>query len=126
MNVIEENIKILIVDDDSQSRGLILEVLRPLSHEMLTANNGDEGLVVFNESQPLLVITDLQMPIMNGLELIKSIRTLGSRVPIVAISGAPEILSEASLAGANVILEKPFSMDEMLSAVKKHLQERLS
>ena len=121
MKSTENNLKVLVVDDDIQSRNLIMEIFKPFSFDFVTAENGHDGLLKFKEWQPSIVITDLQMPKMNGLEFIESIRELGSMVPVIAVSGAAPMLTEALSLGANSALEKPFSIEDIIESLKKHL-----
>jgi len=121
MDLINGTSKVLIVDDDTDSRNLILAILEPFAFDMVTAENGHDGFEKFIEWQPSLIITDLQMPVMDGLELIKRIRSAGSIVPIMVISGAGVLLPEATLLGANVVFDKPFVIDEVVASFNKLL-----
>ncbi|MBF0296845.1 MAG: response regulator [Magnetococcales bacterium] len=120
-------VKILCVEDDAQLLSLYRRVLTEHGFEVLTANNGKAGKRMLKETPVDLVITDILMPDMDGLELIQVMRTLPSPPVVIAISGggqwlsAPELLDTAHRLGVRNTLLKPFSGTDLLAAVHKAL-----
>ncbi len=100
--------KILLVDDDELSRDVIASLLKralPLV-EVRCAQDGDAGLVLYREIEPDLLITDLRMPGLSGAELIEVIRSTGTAMPILVVTGAPE--ARAVPGATEVILKTEF------------------
>lgn len=121
---------ILIVDDEPNVRMAIEATLEKFGHQLLFAEHGKDGLDQFNTHDPDIVITDLVMPVMSGIDLIYAIRMIDRDRPVIAISGggggaaAVDILEEAVYAGANLALQKPFQTEEMREAVSRMLSGR--
>jgi len=114
--------QILIIDDDSDIRDFLEHTLNSAGHQTVTAAEGREGLNRFLRDPADLVITDLFMPELDGLELIAGLRTRFPELAIIAMSGrTPNMLSVARNMGSNEILQKPFSSDELLAVVQKVL-----
>jgi|ETNmetMinimDraft_33_1059910.scaffolds.fasta_scaffold149349_2 DNA-binding response OmpR family regulator len=116
--------KILIIEDDQEIRDLIQRLLDREGYDTITARDGIEGMEVFRSSAPDIVITDLLMPRMEGIDTIKEIRTINATINILAISGggpaAPATqLEKARGVGATETLAKPFNPDELLNAVSR-------
>jgi len=111
--------EILIIDDDPPMRRLLARVLNGAGHTVHEATNGRAGIELFRRVQPLLVITDLVMPDMEGIEMIRDLRREAPTIPILAISGGgpPVYLRAATALGATAALAKPFAADELLSTV---------
>ena len=118
---------VLIVDDEPDIRLILKTLLEMMGHTVLSAENGKEGLTLFEENEPDLVITDLVMPVMSGLDLIYAIRIGGRATPIIAISGggaaAGDILVEAEFAGADTVLAKPFLTSHIRAAIWTYLSD---
>ncbi|MBV9214927.1 MAG: response regulator transcription factor [Acidobacteria bacterium] len=118
-----EKHKILVIDDEAQ----ILRVLRHLfsspEYSIKTAVDGESGLAAYQEWSPDLVITDLQMPAVDGLEVCKQIRT-SSNVPIIVLSVRDEekMIIKALDAGADDYITKPFGSGELLARVRSVLR----
>ena len=114
--------RILIVDDEMTDRMLERAFLEEAGHELLTANDGREALTIYH-AQPIdLVITDLLMPKLGGLDLIYEIRESNPDARIIAVSGVSnEILDRASERGAVETLFKPVTREDLLDAVKRAL-----
>jgi CheY-like chemotaxis protein len=112
---------ILVIEDDQQMRRLINRILRNGGHTVREAENGRLGIAEFQRQRPALVISDLLMPDMEGIETIRALRgEVGEdEVPIIAISGGsdPIYLQAAGKLGATATLRKPFSADELLQLV---------
>ena len=110
--------RILIVDDDEADRVLMRAILQNGNHEIFFAEDGVEALRILGARQIQVVITDLQMPRVHGLELISMIRDFEPRPAIIAISGtgSPQ-LEMANAIGAYWTVEKPVDAFALLDAV---------
>lgn len=120
--------EILIIDDDSQIRRLISRILRGAGHAVREAENGSEGLRLFEQLRPELVVTDIFMPETEGIQTIRTMHRAAPTMPILAVSGdsGAVFLRAATELGAMAALEKPFSPDQLLGAVTKLLQHPAS
>jgi two-component system KDP operon response regulator KdpE len=114
---------ILVVDDESQITRVLRTSLSGHGYTVRTAGDGDEALEVMRGWSPDLVITDLSMPNMAGLELCQRIRAK-SQIPIIILSvrGEEKIKVEALDAGADDYVTKPFNMNELLARVRAGLR----
>ena len=117
--------KILIVDDERQIVRALRASLQSHGFEVSTASNGLEALEVFEQIRPDLLITDLSMPDMDGVELTKALRKF-TDTPIIVLSvrdqDAHKVLALDS--GADDYITKPFSVIELLARVRAHLRRR--
>ncbi len=109
---------VLIVDDSSTMRKIISRSLRQAGlavDEIFEAGDGIEGLSVLAGKNVDLVLSDINMPNMDGLEFIKQVRANGKTVPIVMITteGGEDILKEAIASGASDSIKKPFTPDQL-------------
>jgi DNA-binding response OmpR family regulator len=127
---------IVVVDDEVDVGEAIRRVLEHSGFEVRAVNDAEAGLKAIEERPPDIVVTDVIMPKMHGLELVKILRARFPRVRVIAISGGgsfgiqtykPDAIStHAYLAavrevGAQEILTKPFDMDDLLAAVRRQL-----
>jgi signal transduction histidine kinase/CheY-like chemotaxis protein len=121
--------KILVVDDSREVRETIAKmILRPAGYETLIANDGLAGLQVARELHPDLIIADLQMPGMTGIQLKRtlSLENIGTPLILMTGAGSESVASEASLAGVSAYFPKPIDADMLLLAVEQALKsERL-
>jgi DNA-binding NtrC family response regulator len=110
---------ILIIDDDRQMRRLLIRILTSAGHTVREAENGREGGALFEQRGATMVITDIVMPDMEGIETILSLRRDNLKLPIIAISGGsdPLYLQAAGKLGATAVLRKPFSPDELITMI---------
>jgi two-component system chemotaxis response regulator CheY len=101
---------VLIVDDAAAVRTVLAHMLAQLSPDamIVAAANGAEALSAVEAQHPDLIITDYQMPVMGGLEFVRTLRAQGLAMPIVALSSDASIADVILLAGANAFLSKPF------------------
>lgn len=115
--------RILVVDDETQITRVLRRSLSAKGYEVQTANDGEEALTVFAQWPANLVITDLSMPQMGGLELCRRLRAV-SPVPIIVLSvkGEERAKVEALDAGADDYVTKPFGIDELLARVRATLR----
>jgi len=114
---------ILVVDDEAQITRVLKTSLSSQGYGIRTAADGEEALQVIQEWSPDLIITDLRMPNMNGLELCREVRK-ESRVPIIVLSvkGEEIIKVQALDAGADDYVTKPFSMNELTARIRAALR----
>jgi CheY-like chemotaxis protein len=115
---------ILVIDDDPDTREVLLSTLEPAGHTVALASDGKQGIQEYRAKPVDLVITDLYMPGQEGLETIQQLRMEFPEVRIVAMSGKPTgatMLSVATRLGAAAVLSKPFLPEELLAAVERAL-----
>jgi len=114
---------ILVVDDEPQITRVLKTTLSSQGYGVRTASDGDEALLILKDWTPDLVITDLRMPNLGGLELCRQIRAR-SRIPIIVLSvkGEERIKVEALDAGADDYVTKPFGVHELLARVRAALR----
>ena len=114
---------ILVVDDEPQITRVLKTTLSSQGYGVRTASDGDEALLILKEWTPDLVITDLRMPNLGGLELCRQVRAR-SRIPIIVLSvkGEERIKVEALDAGADDYVTKPFGVHELLARVRAALR----
>jgi two-component system chemotaxis response regulator CheY len=117
--------KILAVDDSPSIRQMVKLTLSKAGYEVTEANDGADGLRKAQSSQVDMVVTDLNMPIMNGLGLIRELRKLAAYrgVPILFLTteSDPEMKKQAKAAGATGWITKPFQQDQLIAVIKKVL-----
>lgn len=123
MAIVAERRNILVVDDEPQITRVLKTTLSSQGYAIRTASDGDEALQVMKEWTPDLLITDLVMPHMNGLELCRHVRAK-SPLPIIVLSvkGEEKIKVDALDAGADDYVTKPFSVNELLARVRAALR----
>lgn len=119
--------RILIIDDDDLLRGVLAKALTHSGHEVIQAADGQQGVDLFFATTVDLVITDLIMPVQEGVETILRLRTQNPKIPIIAISGGVTnskiYLEIAGKIGAKRILAKPFTPQELVKAIGEVLAE---
>ncbi len=115
--------RILIVDDEPQIARVLRTGLKTYGYEVRVAADGVSALETFSDWHPALVVTDLAMPNMDGLDLCRRLRAI-SQLPIIVLSvrGEEKIKVEALDAGADDYVTKPFGMDELLARVRAQLR----
>ncbi len=109
---------VLIVEDEETDRVILGDIANGMGHDVHFASDGDEALKIYAGRSIDVVVTDLQMPHMDGLELIVALRVLFPDAEIIAVSGkGPALLAEAKRKGALVALSKPVDPHELLKAI---------
>ena len=118
--------RILVVEDDVDIRDMLVETLHRLGYQSDTATNGREGLDSFRPGAHSVVITDIRMPVMDGLSMLKAIKKADARAAIIVITGYPSVDSalECMAEGADYYLVKPIKMDDLDAKIKKALEKR--
>lgn len=123
--------RILVIDDEPTALDLLRRILEMNGYEVLMATNGQEGVELFQQHPCDLVITDMVMPIKDGLQTILDLRSYVPDLPVIAISGGGAISKERYLAVAGylnrvITIAKPFAIEDITEAVKKLLQDKMS
>jgi DNA-binding NtrC family response regulator len=115
--------RLLIVDDDQSMRAALYESLSSCGYEVETAENGADALMKFKNGQFAAVITDMRMPKMSGLDVLRGIKRISLRTPVILITayGTVNTAVEAMKEGAAEFIMKPFSLDDLEFAVKNVL-----
>ncbi len=115
--------RILLIDDEPQITRVLRTALGAQGFDVRTANDPEEGLLVFEEWGPDLVVTDLMMPGMTGIEVCRRVRSR-STIPIIVLSVRDQERTkvEALDAGADDYITKPFGSQELLARVRAHLR----
>jgi len=115
---------ILIIDDEAPIRALLRFALEAAGYEVTEAANGCQGLDLYRRRPTDLIIADMLMPELNGLDLLLDLTREFLHAKVIAISGAggeQNVLDVAKLLGARQTFEKPFSMPQLMRAVRYEL-----
>ncbi len=119
-------VRILVIDDELSVLEVLREILQLEGYDVVTAANGEEGLELFKKTPCDLVITDMVMPVKDGLQTILDLRKENPDLPVIAMSGGGAISKERYLAVAGyldrvITIAKPFSVKSITEAVVKLL-----
>ena len=119
-------LRVLLVEDDDDNRELMAEVLASCGYEVLSAASGQAGLKTLSEHSVDVVVTDVGMPGMGGLEVAKAAKAIAPTVPVVIVTGWAEREDIASARGKHVdaVLIKPVDPDALTQAVSDLAQAR--
>lgn len=118
--------RILIIDDDESTISILTQILQDEGYEVVTAHDGEEGLAQFHSKPMDLVISDMVMPVKDGLDTILELKKIVPDLPVIAISAGGKIAKErylevAAYLGNTKTLAKPFSREQIVGAVKEQL-----
>lgn len=113
--------KILVVDDQFGVRCLLAEVFQEDQHEVEMATNGSEALQLYNTFKPDLILLDMKMPGMNGIETLEKIRALDPQVGVIMMTayGDNQYIEQAKELGILHFMSKPFDLFELRERVQK-------
>ena len=120
------NPEVLIVDDDRHIRTVLDEVFRASGYTCQMATNGQEGLATFDAERPPLTVTDMNMPVMGGLDFLKHARALEPDAAILVLTGMADVETavESLKHGAYDFIMKPVNVDKLLIAAERALEHR--
>ena len=127
LNALAEHVRptVLVVDDDELQWKLVSIILAAENFQLLFACGGLEALNILRKARPDLILMDVQMPDMDGIETMRRLKTVPqfSRVPVIMITGKSEksVLTESLKAGASGFLVKPFERDTLIAKVRQAL-----
>jgi len=116
---------VLVVDDEEPILGILAEVIEEMGHQVLRAMNGREALALIRSAPPDLVLTDVMMPYLNGLDLCRAIKADHNTAHIVVLlMSAVPVDRRGDDARADGFIHKPFSLEEVETAVAEGLNAR--
>ena len=115
--------RILVVDDDLKSRNILKRLLAHTDYEVEIVMSGEEAVKRLKRSKFNLVLTDLDMPGMDGLELLSHVKSRYPDVPVIVVSGVAteESRNEALEVGAEGLLSKPYTRDQLIAIISESL-----
>ncbi|HEV8615320.1 MAG TPA: HD domain-containing phosphohydrolase [Methylomirabilota bacterium] len=118
--------EVLIVDDDRQVREVLHQIFLSAGYTCTLAADGREGLALFGKIRPPLTVTDLKMPVMTGIELLKGVRQADGDAAVIVLTGAADVKTaiDSLKLGAHDFIMKPVNVDELLIAAERALERR--
>src|SRR4030067_974807 len=119
-----EKIRIIVIDDEPLMRVTMPDALIAEGYEVVTAETGRKGLDLFRDNQTDILVTDLKLPDMDGIQVLKEVKTRNPETHVIVITayGSIDSAVTAMKEGASDYLTKPFSMDELLLIAKRLLR----
>lgn len=113
-------IKVLLVEDETSLAMILSDTLEAQGFEMRTAHDGEEGLRMFDEQKPDVLVADVMMPKMDGFEMVRRIRKTDSRTPVLFLTARSAVndVVEGFELGGNDYLKKPFAIQELIVRIK--------
>lgn len=113
---------VLFVDDDATTREVMYNTFARRFKKVLLAENGKEGLEIFEKEGPDVVVTDIEMPVMNGLKLLERIKSIDPKKPVVIVTAFSDEAHKASKADAIVI--KPVNRNDLFLSLVNMFKDR--
>ena len=110
---------VLVVDDDTSILDTVSSILSGEGYDVVSASTGQEALAAVARKQPLLILLDMRMPVIDGWAVARALREQGISVPIVVMTAAESAKRWADEVGAEGYLAKPFGLDELLTTVER-------
>ncbi len=123
--------RILLVDDERPLRIAIRRVLEAKGHQVVEAQDGREAIRLCDTERPDLVVTDLQMPEIDGLDLLLALHKLRPNIPLIVMTGVPvrgalDQIKAAKDLGASLVIPKPFTASVFMRAIQPYLDQTAS
>jgi CheY-like chemotaxis protein len=110
-----------VIDDDDDVRAFLIASLEGLGHDVIAAENGEEGLARLREGRPDLALIDYAMPGLHGADVARAAREIAPDLPIVFVTGYAESEQLEAALGSDVpVLRKPFSIADLATAVEEN------
>jgi DNA-binding NtrC family response regulator len=120
---------VLVIDDDIDSADVLADIMRAAGHEVSIGYNGQEGLELAKRHKPDLVLLDVEMPLLGGPDMAYEmlLHDMGlERVPVVFLSGVPNLTQVAARVGTPYFLAKPYRYATIMAIVERALAERIA
>lgn len=119
-----QHIKILVIDDDQDILQLVSDILKKHGYNPIIASDGDQGLSLFSKEHPAIVLTDINMPGISGIEILKQVKKIAPTAQVIIFSGfgTTDNVIEALRLGASDYLAKPFNLNLLLHTVARCIE----
>jgi len=119
----EPRYRVLLVDDDEKILRILRFKLKASGYEVITATNGQDAITLVKSEKPDIVVMDVIIPGVSGLEVLQALRTF-SDLPVIVISARTDNANKALSLGANSFLSKPFNPDELVKRIQVILDHK--
>ncbi|MEW6701922.1 MAG: sigma-54 dependent transcriptional regulator, partial [Bacteroidota bacterium] len=118
--------KILVIDDDDSIRQTLTHLLMRLNYKVLSASNGKTGIEIAKQEQPDLIISDIRMPRLSGLEVLEEVKNLDPRIRVILITAHDDMATtiQAMQKGAYDFIEKPIEIERLKVSIKRALENK--
>ena len=118
--------KILVIDDDNSIRQTLINLLTRLNYKVLSASDGRMGVEIAKQEQPDLIISDIRMPQLSGLEVLEEVKNLDSQIRVILITAHDDMATtiQAMQKGAYDFIEKPIEMERLKVSIKRALENK--
>jgi CheY-like chemotaxis protein/nitrogen-specific signal transduction histidine kinase len=122
-NLDQNNMKTVLVAEDEESNYELVRIVLQKRYNLIRAHNGIEAVTMFEEEKPDLILMDIRMPEMDGLDATRIIKEVNQEVPVIALSAYafPENIREAKAAGCDDFMAKPFKVEDLIELIKHHI-----
>ena len=119
------NIKLILVAEDEDSNYELVKIVLSKRYKLLRARNGIEAVTLNEEEKPDLILMDIRMPEMNGLDATRIIKEINHNTPVIALSAYAfeENIQEAKAAGCDEFRAKPFRVEDLIDLVRRYLKD---
>jgi CheY-like chemotaxis protein len=120
-----DNIRVLVVDDETDLRDILQEEFEALGAKVVTANNGKEAFELVKKNELDFVVTDVRMPVGDGVELLDNIRAHNRTIPVVIfLTGFSDLTNDIAFhKGAAAIFSKPFDIEAVAETISKFMKK---
>jgi CheY-like chemotaxis protein len=120
----EKNLKTILVAEDEESNFELVRIVLQKRYRLLRAHNGIEAVTINEDEHPDLILMDIRMPDMNGLDATRIIKEVNHNIPIIALSAYAfeENIREAKAAGCDAFMAKPFRVEELIEICAKYIK----
>lgn len=122
---------VLVVEDDELIRAIFVDIIKSKGYSVLEASNGQEALKILSTRPINIIVTDMKMPVMDGMQLLRQVKKSYPDVPLIVITGFDSEYREqdAMAAGADAYITKPFKVEDVASSlqmVHQKIKEQLA
>lgn len=122
-NLDQNNMKTVLVAEDEESNYELVRIVLQKRYNLIRAHNGIEAVTMFEEEKPDLILMDIRMPEMDGLDATRIIKEVNQDIPVIALSAYafPENIREAKAAGCDDFMAKPFKVEDLIELIRHHI-----